>query len=376
MNVDDETSTVTEWYARGIGVVKSVIADSDGDPETSMELVKIGQGDGKLSISVTPKDGGTVSSDPNQSVFPAGTNVILTAVAADGYIFKGWTGDAVGTMKRTSVAAVGNIKVTAEFVKFDDLLAMVPVEGGTFTMGCTPEQGSDCDDNEKPSHRVTVGNFQIGKYEVTQALWTYIMGDNPSKFQGSGLPVERVSWNDIQKFIKKLNEQTGKKYRLPTEAEWEYAARGGNKSKGYKYSGSNNIKDVAWYYENSGDKALDEKALQGDDVEWGAIEELLKSNKNRTHLVGTKSPNELGIYDMTGNVREWVSDLYGSYSSEAQTNPTGPLSGVGPSLGPFRVNRGGYLRDDARDCRISARQDLDRPDIRFHGIGFRLALSP
>jgi formylglycine-generating enzyme required for sulfatase activity len=223
-------------------------------------------------------------------------------------------------------------------------LEMVSVQGGTFTMGCTGEQGGECDNDEKPAHSVTVGNFQIGKFEVTQRLWKQIMGadNNPSEFKGDDLPVEQVSWNDVQIFIKALNRKTGKKYRLPTEAEWEYAARGGNKSKGNKYSGSNNLDEVAWYGGNSGDKTND---------------------------VGTKSPNELGIYDMSGNVWEWVGDWYGDYSSSAQTNP------AGPSSGSLRVDRGGGWYGGAEDCRVSCRGGGD-PDFRDIGIGFRLVLSP
>jgi formylglycine-generating enzyme required for sulfatase activity len=189
---------------------------------------------------------------------------------------------------------------------------------------------------------VTVSDFYIGKYEVTQKQWVDVMGSNPSKFKGDDLPVEMVSWNDVQKFIEAVNQKTGKKYRLPTEAEWEYAARGGNKSKGNKYSGGNNIDDVAWYGGNSG---------------------------SRTQAVGTKSANELGIYDMSGNVWEWVSDWYGEYSSSAQTNPAGPSSGSG------RVDRGGGWNYSAGRCRVSAR-DGDHPGNRYGNIGFRLVLPP
>ena len=215
---------------------------------------------------------------------------------------------------------------------------MAYVKGGTFTMGATAEQGSDAYDWEKPTHSVTVSDFYIGKYEVTQAQWKAVMGSNPSRWKGDNLPVENVSWNDIQEFIQKLNAQTGKKFRLPTEAEWEYAARGGNQSKGYKYSGSNSIGDVAWYYDNSSSK---------------------------THPVGQKTPNELGIYDMSGNVWEWCGDWYGSYSSSSQTNPTGPSSGS------FRVLRGGSWSYIAGSCRVS-RRSYD-PDYRSDNYGFRLA---
>ena len=219
---------------------------------------------------------------------------------------------------------------------------MVYVSGGTFMMGATSEQGNDVLANEKPSHRVTLSNFYICKYEVTQALWRAVMGNNPSRSKGNNLPVEMVSKNDCLTFISRLNKMTGKTFRLPTEAEWEYAARGGNRSRGYKYSGSNNISAVAWYGKNSGGK---------------------------THPVGTKSPNELGLYDMSGNVLEWCSDWYGDYSSSPQTNPTGPSDSSGGV-----VYRGGEFCVDPEDCRTAARWYLG-PSDGYAFTGFRLALS-
>ncbi len=216
---------------------------------------------------------------------------------------------------------------------------MKRVEAGTFRMGATPEMEYQWDD-EKPVHQVTLtNNYYIGKFEVTQALWQAVMGNNPSGFKDDNLPVEFVSWNDCQEFIGKLNRLTGKNFRLPTEAEWEYAARGGNKSQGYQYSGSNNLPDVAWYYENSG---------------------------NKTHPVGTKQPNELGIYDMSGNVLEWCQDWKGNYNSSAQTNPKGPVSGSD------RVLRGGSWDSSAVFCRSLCRS-IGLP----YGcsVGFRLCLS-
>ena len=242
---------------------------------------------------------------------------------------------------------------------------MVLVKGGTFTMGATSEQGSDAYSNEEPTHQVTVSDFYIGKYEVTQQLWEYVMkysgtaadgstmnayasdvwlGTNPSSSYGVGnyYPAYYVSWEDIVNiFIPRLNKITGKTFRLPTEAEWEYAARGGNKSQGYKYSGSNTIGDVAWYRDNS---------------------------STMTHPVGTKAPNELGIYDMSGNVWEWCSDWYGSYTSSSQSNPTGPTSGS------YRVFRGGGWYDDAQICRVSFRHNSD-PGIRNYFRGFRLVCT-
>ena len=208
-------------------------------------------------------------------------------------------------------------------------------------MGATSEQGSDADSDEYPVHSVTLSDYYIGETEVTQELWKAVMGSNPSYFKGSQKPVEQVSWNDCKEFITKLNKLTGKNFRLPTEAEWEYAARGGNKSKGYKYSGSNTIGNVAWYTDNSSSK---------------------------THDVKTKTPNELGIYDMSGNVYEWCEDWYGNYSSGSQTNPTGP------STGSYCVLRGGCWYDSAKACRVSYRYSYN-PDNGNLINGFRLAFS-
>ena len=217
---------------------------------------------------------------------------------------------------------------------------MVEVRGGTFRMGATSEQGSDVWEFEKPVHSVTLSGYYIGKTEVTQALWKAVMGSNPSKFKGDNLPVENVSWYDCQEFIRKLNSLADQNFRLPTEAEWEFACRGGNNSRGYKYSGSNYIDNVAWYGGNSG---------------------------RETHPVATKSPNELGIYDMAGNVWEWCADWEGDYSSGAQTNPKGPYDGS------HRVERGGCWNYDASDCRSSDRGGII-PGDRLSYLGLRLSL--
>ena len=218
---------------------------------------------------------------------------------------------------------------------------MVKVDAGSFMMGATSEMQNPYGD-ETPVHQVILTNdYYMGKYEVTQALWQAVMGNNPSKFKGDNLPVESVSWKDCQKFISKLNKKTGRKFRLPTEAEWEYAARGGKKRRGYQYSGSSNISDVAWYAGNS---------------------------SNKTHPVGTKQANELGLYDLSGNVWEWCQDCHGSYVSSSQTNPIGVESGT------FRVRRGGSWLNSAWGCRSSYRY-CDAPDYRFNYIGLRLVLS-
>ena len=224
----------------------------------------------------------------------------------------------------------------------DSLMAhMVTVEGGTFTMGATPEQKTDVRDDERPLHEVTLSTYAIGRYEVTQAEWVAVMGENPSETEGDDLPVTNVSWEDCQQFIQRLNEMTGRKFRLPTEAEWEYAARGGKHATGTAQfpGGQNNHKKVAWCFDNAGEK---------------------------THPVGRKEPNELGLYDMSGNVWEWCQDWYGDYSEEAVTNPRGPESGT------ERCDRGGAWDSTASSLRTS-RRDCGDPAVRAVNMGFRLA---
>ena len=231
--------------------------------------------------------------------------------------------------------------VTETFTVNGVTFTMVMVEGGTFTMGATPEQGDEAIEDEKPAHQVTLSSYWIGQTEVTQALWQAVMGENPSDFPGDlERPVEMVSWPECQAFINTLNQITGKNFKFPTEAQWEFAARGGNLSKGYKYAGSNNLDDVAWYY-------------------YDGCTELT------THAVATKQPNELGIYDMSGNVKEWCHEDYAPYSSEPQTDPVGP-SGV-----TNRVYRGGGWASTANECRVTYRYSN-----RYwaNSIGLRLAL--
>ena len=243
--------------------------------------------------------------------------------------------------KQSNSSSYDNNSEIETFTVHGVAFKMVRVVGGTFQMGATSEQGSDADSDETPVHSVTLSDYYIGQTEVTQELWEAVMGSNPSYFKGDNQrPVENVSWNDCQEFIEKLNRLTGKNFRLPTEAEWEYAARGGSKSRGYKYSGSNNPDAVAWYYYNSGSK---------------------------THPVATKQSNELGLYDMSGNVYEWCQDWYGGYKSNSQTNPTGA------SKGSRRVLRGGSWGSSAGGVRVSDRDDYS-PDYRDSNLGLRLAL--
>ncbi len=226
------------------------------------------------------------------------------------------------------------------FTVGDVTFKMVPVAGGTFTMGFTGDTPDSDDSNALPAHQVTLSSYSIGETEVTQALWVAVMGSNPSNYTGdANRPVESVSWNDCQQFITQLNQMTGMTFRLPTEAEWEFAARGGNMSHGFTYAGTNMLDDVAWY----------------------------NSSESTTQPVGQKEPNELGLYDMSGNVWEWCNDYYDTYSSAAQTNPTGPTSGS------ERVARGGAFFNAEAGQRVWFRNHTTA-DQTADGLGFRLAL--
>ena len=294
----------------------------------------------RLTATVLPADANNptvVWESSNEAVAEVNNSGRVTANAAGTCVItcSATDGSGVKAECQVKVGAAGQT-YTVNGVSF----TMIPVEGGTFQMGSTSGNS-----DEMPMHQVTVSSFSIGQTEVTQALWYAVMGTKPSWSTTYGLgdnyPAYYVSWNDCQTFITKLNQLTGKTFRLPTEAEWEYAARGGNKSNGYTYSGSNTIDEVAWYTSNSSSK---------------------------THEVATKSPNELGIYDMSGNVWEWCQDWYSSsyYSSSPSSNPTGPTSGS------RRVERGGCWGSDATGCRVAFRSYLT-PTSSYDFLGFRLA---
>lgn len=245
-------------------------------------------------------------------------------------------------MKR---AAVNNPNKVPQ-VKKEDVLKkiisnMVYVEGGTFVMGATSEQENAALEYERPAHQVKLYGYHINKYPVTQLEWWTVMGNNPSKFKGWNHPVESVSWNDCVAFIKKLNQITNKSFRLPTEAEWEFAARGGLKSKKYRYSGSHDVDKVSWHRGNSG---------------------------GRTAMVGEKLPNELELYDMTGNVSEWCMDIYGKYFARPCTNP------MGAAKGRMRVFRGGCWNDLGDSCRTTSRFAAF-PNQKGSGLGLRIAMD-
>jgi formylglycine-generating enzyme len=237
-------------------------------------------------------------------------------------------------------------KAPTEFKNTPAEFEMLLVEGGVFEMGSNAKEAYD---DEKPVHKVQVSSFWMGEFAVTQALWAYVMKENPSDFKGANRPVENVSYEDIVKeFLPRLNSMTGHAYRLPTEAEWEYAAKGGKYGQQYpfEYAGSNKLEEVGWYDENSQDE---------------------------TKAVGLKTPNLLGLYDMSGNVWEWCSDWYAEdfYKTSTAGVSTNP---IGPATGSYRVFRGGSWLSSALLCR-SARRDGYSPALRSYGVGFRLVLS-
>lgn len=233
----------------------------------------------------------------------------------------------------------------AKLVYVDRLMfRMMPVEGGSFTMGCTNPKGEKHTyADELPTHKVTVNNFYMGQHEVTQALWKTVMGQNPSKWIGNdSLPVEQVSWNDVQIFIARLSQMTGYSFRLPSEAEWEYAARGGVKNHGNIYPGTRHqLWETCWYGGNS---------------------------NGHSHPVGLLKPNELGLYDMGGNVMEWCSDWMESYSANPQNSPQGPKTGEN------KILRGGCFNSPTWGCSVFERSWY-LPDYGYSFYGFRLVLD-
>ena len=278
--------------------------------------------------------------DPSQQTVDLFSSALLmlavecssTFNANDFALLKSQCSDFIGKMATVTTSVNNSNHFVVKGVSFD----MIPIEGGTFMMG-----RNDGYDMERPAHEVTVSSFALGETEVTQALWQAVMGSNPSTHLGDlNCPVDNVSWNECQEFITKLNELTGKNFRLPTNAEWEFAARGGTQSGGTLYAGSDNIDEVGWY--------------------------VLNGN-NTSHPVASKSPNELGLYDMTGNVWEWCQDWYAYYGYTSETDPTGPESGS------QKVYRGGSYYNDARFCQITYR-GYNPPSVKGVNRGLRLAM--
>ena len=323
------------------------------------------------TVTVMTAEGGTVDASCYEVI--AGEEVILVATPESGYRFKCWmlNGVEVSTQNPYTVVVGKNTVYVAKFVKegtedeeegdenegenneeapskietFDVLSEiekdeMIFVKGGSFKMGATSEQTEDAKADESPVHLVILSDYYISRYEVTQKFWETIMGNNPSSTKGDDLPVDNVSWEECQQFIKKLNAKTGKRYSLPTEAEWEYAARGGEKTENHKFSGSNTASEVAW------SDAID-----------GTIE-----------VVGTKKYNELGIYDMSGNVSELCYNYYEAYTTNDQVNP------IGKTTGDKRVVRGGNISSAKLNCRVSTRTSIAQTEKQAK-TGFRIVLS-
>ena len=350
-----------QYYFLVITVVTAltIVCASCKEKEVHVKEVVLNQTELELSVGATATLTASVSPDnaADKTIIWSSDNTNVATVS-NGFI----TAIAEGTAIITVTTNDGNktahctLSVKAETKPPHPAEPeMVFVAGGSFTMGCTAEQGSDCDADEI-QHTVTLSSFNIAKHPVTQKQWEAIMGTTlqqqhqkygsgvmPIVGEGDDYPMYFVSWVDVQEFIKRLNAATGKNYRLPTEAEWEYAARGGNQSKGYKYSGSNNIDEVAWYDVNS---------------------------QVKTHPVGTKAANELGIYDMSGNVWEWCRDWLGEYTDLPQKNPE--RTEMSP-WGAYRAIRGGALHVTSKECRVSQRGGRN-PDDANNAIGFRLVL--
>lgn len=244
----------------------------------------------------------------------------------------------IDTLLKGEVPQVEPVMVEVNGVTF----AMVPVQGGTFTMGATSDETEYARRNEYPSHEVTLWGYYISQTEVTWEQWLAVTDGDVAGFDGDlHSPVVNVNLFDCCRFVDRLTELTGKVFRMPTEAEWEFAARGGEAGVRLLFAGSNEADEVAWYSENSG---------------------------GRTHTVATKAPNSLGLYDMSGNVLEWCQDFYYNYSSEAQVNPVGPESGY------TNVVRGGGWGWDRMSCRVTCRDSYD-PHERANDLGFRIAMN-
>jgi len=326
----------------------------------SAEISLVMSRDGGITYDVTPK---TLKGDLGFQ--QGGNKVIEWDVLAD-------VADLEVERARFKVIAkkVENVTFTVKGVSF----TMIAVEGGTFLMGCPDGQNCENLSSSQPAHNVTLHDYYIGRTEVTQGLWEAVMGSNPSYHRGNSYPVEQVSWYDCQDFVKKLNtllasQLRGRRFAMPTEAQWEFAARGGRQSKHYKFAGSNDLKSVGWM-------------------------EKSDYTADQTHVVAQKAPNELGTYDMSGNVWEWCRDWYEKYSGLPQTDPTGPTSGK------YRICRGGSCHDSnykdycyfnvayrctgpsentsyhtsSGEFNCSGTITISTPDLKLKHLGFRLAL--
>ena len=328
---------IVEFHMEGYIPVKDTITVTENSKTMVSESLVIG---GQISIYSEPErldlyiDNVLVGNTPYEGIVSIGEH--LLKVDKDGKLVSKRIHITEGSKNTPITLKMGPPDFTEIIHKAE--FEMIGIKGGAFNMGSKIGH-----EREKPVHRVTLSDFYLSKTEVTQELWQAVMGKNRSHFKGSQLPVEKVSWKDAQKFIVKLNELTGKQYRLPTEAEWEYAAGGGEDNR-TTYAGGNDVKSLgeyAWFWGNS---------------------------RRRTQKVAHKEPNGLGLYDMSGNVSEWCSDWYESYNAYPKTNPVGGITGI------HHINRGGSWDANADFCRISDRR-VNRSRDRRSSLGFRLALS-
>lgn len=366
MNTLPETRTATVLVVSEAGVPTITITQSGAETlSLDASTMEFASGSGSKILRISSNTSWAVSSDCSWcSISPTSGN-------GDGNVTVS-VDENTSTTSRTATITVESASISHTLAVMQDsatptpsfgqdrtftvggvTFKMIAVEGGTFTMGATSEQGSDAYKNEKPIHSVTLSNYYIGQMEVTQGLWVAVMGGEPypnsgwaewnsTDGLGNNYPAYHISFENSEGFIGRLNKMTGENFRMLTEAEWEFAARGGNKSRRYKYAGSNYINEVAWYADNS---------------------------SNTTHIVGTKLANELGIYDMSGNVWEWCSDTYDSYTSNPQINPTNYR------YGDTAVRRGGCFSSIGRGCRVSCREFTFEWDAHFAQVGLRLALE-
>lgn len=311
------------------------IAESPVEPQPSKQPEPIKPAPARPTLNATKQKG---KSKPSSLIYIVGAIIAIVVISLAIAIFNS------NDEEESSEPVTLNFETEEEALPQDPIgrleYEMVSVDGGTLILGATSEQSAYAMNQEYPAHEVTLSSFKIGRYEVTQEQWEAIMGYNPSFNIGAKKPVDNVSWNECQSFLQALNAKTGKNYRLPTEAEWEFAARGGNQSHYYIYSGSDNADAVAWYKGNSG---------------------------GTSHEVGTKQANELGIFDMSGNVFEWCNDKYGSYTYESQYNPQG--YGYNSSI---RVGHGGGYNLGTKFCRVSNRTQGNK-DYKSESLGFRIA---
>lgn len=361
---DGEVWLYISYYASFIKISHEELSSTefyfpfDMKPKCGYELTLVNKvsnaliGWGSLSLETKPDAGASIRIN-NKEIYQT-TPFYNNMMPAGKYIITVSKIGFVDVTKEVEIAEGSNEKIVIEMprdinykaetisIKVGDIsFYMVWVEGGNFTMGATKEQPGYGSANEKPAHKVFLDDYYIGACEVTQELWVTVMGNNPSEFKNNNNPVENVSYDDCQLFIKRLNKISGHKFRLPTEAEWEYAAKGGNKSNEFIYSGGNYIESVAWY-----------------DVNSNAM----------TNPVGSKQSNEIGIFDMSGNVWEWCYDKYGPYALGNQKNPKGSTKGT------EYVMRGGSWNHGNNSCRVSVRLS-HKANYKSNNIGLRLALD-